>query len=170
MISLASIIDRFKADFIRHYHSQILPGQLKAIRAMKGCRNERSALMQLRCSECEQQRYMPHYCGHRNCPHCQHYESQQWIQRQCEKQLPASYFMITFTLPAQLRPLAWRHQVLIYRLMFDCAWQTLQTFSLNDKQLNGSTGAVAVLHTHAWELHYHPHIHTVIPAAAVFCC
>jgi hypothetical protein len=49
----------------------------------------------------------------------------------------------------------------------DCAWQTLRTFSQNHRQLQGSPGAVSVLHTHARDLHFHPHVHLVIPAAAV---
>ncbi|PCI66125.1 MAG: hypothetical protein COB26_11605 [Piscirickettsiaceae bacterium] len=87
-------------------------------------------------------------CGHRSCPHCQNHESQQWIERQCQKQLPVNYFMITFTLPAELRPLAWSHQRVIYQLLFKCAWETLNTFSLNDKQLKGTPGMVACF-THA---------------------
>ncbi|MFV9616251.1 MAG: IS91 family transposase [Gammaproteobacteria bacterium] len=167
MISLASIIEQFEKDFMKHYQQQILPSHVKALRAMKVCRNEHSPLMQLRCIDCEQQRFMPHSCGHRNCPHCQHYESQQWLERQCKKVLPASYFMLTFTLPAQLRPLAWRQQRLIYGMMFDCVWETLQTFCQNDKQLKGLAGVVTVLHTHARALHHHPHIHAVMPAAIV---
>jgi len=45
--------------------------------------------------------------------------------------------MNTFTLPAQLRPLAQQHPGLLYGMMFDCAWATLQSFSKNDKQLQG---------------------------------
>ncbi len=75
--------------------------------------------------------------------------------------------MVTFTLPAQLRDLAWCHQKQIYRLMFDCVWETLQTFSRNDKQLKGDPGVIAVLHTHSRALAYHPHIHAVMPAAIV---
>ena len=75
--------------------------------------------------------------------------------------------MNTFTLPAQLRPLAQQHPSLFYGMMFDCAWATLQSFSKNDKQLQGDPGAIAVLHTHSRELNYHPHIHVVMPAAIV---
>jgi hypothetical protein len=75
--------------------------------------------------------------------------------------------MMTFTLPAQLRSLAWQHQRLIYSLMFDCVWETLQTFSQNDKDLKGDPGVIAVLHTHSRSLDYHPHIHAVMPAGIV---
>jgi hypothetical protein len=39
--------------------------------------------------------------------------------------------------------------------------------SRNDKKLRGDPGLIAVLHTHARNLDYHPHIHTVMPSIAV---
>jgi hypothetical protein len=75
--------------------------------------------------------------------------------------------MITFTLPAQLRPLARHHQKLVYRLMFESVWEVLQSFCRNDKKLGGDPGMIAVLHTHSRKLDYHPHIHAVMPAIVV---
>jgi len=98
--------------------------------------------------------FVPHSCGHRNCPHCQHHESQQWLERQLKKQVPGAYFLLTFTLPAELRPLAWSHQRMLYALMMQCSWETVRSFSLNDKQLQGTPGAIAVLHTHSRRLEY----------------
>ncbi len=72
-----------------------------------------------------------------------------------------------FTLPAQLRALAWQHQRAVYTAMMDCAWQTLHTFSQNHKQLRGNPGAVAVLHTHSRRLDFHPHVHVAMPAGAL---
>ena len=167
MIPLSSIIDQFEADFLSQYQNQILPSQLKALSALKICRTQYSPVMQVSCTECEHQLFVPHSCGHRNCPHCQHHESQRWIERQCQKQVPARYFMITFTLPKQLRALAWQHQRLLYSMMFECIWDTLQTFSQNDQKLKGDPGVIAVLHTHSRALNYHPHIHAVMPAAIV---
>jgi hypothetical protein len=167
MITLSSIIDQFEPDFLSTFQSQLLPNQIKALQAMKICRTSHSPVMQVSCTDCDHQTFVPHSCGHRNCPHCQHHESQQWIERQVQKQVPAQYFMMTFTLPAQLRSLAWQHQRLIYGLMFDCVWETLQTFSQNDKDLKGDPGVIAVLHTHSRSLDYHPHIHAVMPAAIV---
>lgn len=134
---------------------------------MKHCRSQLAPKMQAACEACHHQMRVPHSCGHRNCPHCQSHESQQWIERQLNKQLPADYFLLTFTLPAQLRALAWRHQRVIYALMTRCSWETVCTFSHNDRQLQGMPGATTVLHTHSRRLDYHPHIHLVIPAAAI---
>lgn len=81
--------------------------------------------------------------------------------------MPVNTFMLTFTVPAQLRRVFYRHQRQCYRLMFDAVWSTLLSFSGNDKKLQGTPGAMAVLHTHSRALAYHPHIHVVIPAAAI---
>jgi hypothetical protein len=51
--------------------------------------------------------------------------------------------------------------------MFECVWETLQSFSRNDKKLRGDPGVIAVLHTHSRKLDYHPHIHAVMPATVV---
>jgi len=169
MITLASIIERFEAPFLAQYGGAVLPSHRKALAAMKLCRSSMAPRMLAQCSSCDEQRFVPHSCGHRNCPHCQHFESQRWIERQTQALVPGSYFLITFTLPAELRPLAWQHQRLAYAALMDCAWATLRTFSQNHRQLQGSPGGVAVLHTHSRKLEFHPHVHLAMPAAALDC-
>ena len=167
MILLSSIIKTFEPEFLDQYQGQILPSHRKALAAMKVCRTPQSPRLRAGCSQCDHTMTVPHSCGHRNCPHCQNFESQQWLERQLQKRVPAEYFLLTFTLPAELRSLAWRHQRLLYALMIQCVWETVRTFSQNDKQLQGVPGAIAVLHTHSRRLDYHPHVHLVMPAAAM---
>ncbi|RLA19406.1 MAG: IS91 family transposase [Gammaproteobacteria bacterium] len=167
MIRLSSVIEQFETNFLAQYGSTLLPSQRKALSAIKQCRSSHSPLMKVSCSDCDHLSYVPHSCGHRSCPHCQSHESQQWIERQCQKQLPVNYFMITFTLPKELRPLFWSSQRLLYQQLFQCAWETLKSFSHNDKQLKGMPGMVAVLHTHSRRLDFHPHLHTIMPAGAM---
>jgi len=123
--------------------------------------------MQAHCPACEEQVFVPHSCGHRLCSHCQHHESQRWLERQLQTLVPGAYFLLTFTLPAEFRALALAQPRRLYDLLMQCAWQTLLTFSRNDKSLQGTPGAVAVLHTHSRRLDYHPHVHVVMPAAAL---
>ena len=167
MILLSSVIDTFKNEFLDQYANRLLPSHYKALNSMQACRTDESLLMKLSCEDCFHQLLLPHACGHRNCPHCQHQDSQQWLDRQLQKKVPADYFMVTFTLPAEFRPLAWANQRQVYASLIQCAWQTLKQFAENDKQLQGIPGAIAVLHTHARNLDFHPHGHFVIPAAAI---
>ena len=167
MIRLAAVIETFETDFLAHYRDRLRPEHYWALAAMKHCRTQASLKMQVKCTQCEHQKLVPHSCGHRHCPHCQHHESQQWLERQMKKQVPAEYFLLTFTLPAEFRPLTWAHQSVVYELLMRCCWETVHTFSQNDKQLQGTPGAIAVLHTNTRRLEYHPHVHLVMPAAAV---
>lgn len=167
MIRVASVIETFEADFLAQYRKRLTPDHHRALTAMKQCRTPASLKMQVQCTGCEHQTLAPHSCGHRHCPHCQHHESQQWLQRQLKKQVPAGYFLLTFTLPAEFRALAWAHQKTVYELLMRCSWETVRTFSQNDRKLQGVPGAVAVLHTNTRRLDYHPHVHVVMPAAAI---
>lgn len=167
MIRLSTVIDTFEADFLAQYQGQLRPEHLQAMAAIKCCRTASSLKMQVQCSECPHQHLVPHSCGHRHCPHCQHHESQQWLERQMKKQVPAEYFLLTFTIPAELRALAFTHQRVVFELLMRCAWETVYTFSQNDKQLQGTPGAIAVLHTNTRRLDFHPHVHLVMPAAAI---
>jgi hypothetical protein len=167
MITLAILIERFGQAFLAQYGASVLPSQRQALNAMKNCRSSLGPGMLAQCGGCGEKRVVPHSCGHRNCPHCQHFESQRWIERQTQALVPGSYFLITFTVPAQLRELVWQHQRLLYAALMDCAWETLRTFTQNHRQLQGSAGAVALLHTHSRKLDFHPHVHVAMPAAAL---
>jgi hypothetical protein len=129
MIRLSSIIKIFEAEFLEPYHDSIRPSHRKALDAMKACRTSSSPQMLAQCPACDSQVFVPHSCGHRHCPHGQHHESQQWLERQLNKQVPVEYFLLTFTLPEELRPLAWRPQRKLYALMIQGVWETVRTFS-----------------------------------------
>jgi len=167
MILLSALIATFQADYLAQYADTILPSQHHALAALKSCRTSASPLMRAQCTECDHTQLVPHSCGHRACPHCQHHESQQWLERQLAKQVPATYFLLTFTLPEALRPLAWGNQRTLYDLMIRASCETVRTFARNDHQLRGEAGAITVLHTHSRRLDYHPHVHLVMPAAAL---
>lgn len=169
MILLSSIINTFEQSFLDTYQNILLPGHNKALQDMKLCRSEQGLHMLARCTDedCTEQVYIPHSCGHRNCPHCQNHENWQWIENQLSKQLPARYYLLTFTLPKQLREIAWKNQKIVYSLMFQCVQDVLKTFTKNDKTLGGSAGFTCLLHTHARNLDFHPHIHVVMPGASI---
>ena len=167
MMLLSTLIGAFGGELREQYADRLLPGHERALNAMAMCRTEDSPVMMARCPDCGTRAIIPHSCGHRSCPHCQHHEGQQWLERQRAKLLAVDYFMITFTLPCQLRGLAWQHQRLFYDLLLKLGWQTLSEFGLNDRRLHGRIGAHAVLHTHARRLDFHPHVHFIVPAGAL---
>ena len=156
MIRLATVIESFETDLRAQFGNRLTSEHMRALAAMKQCRSHASPKMQVQCSACPQTMLIPHSCGHRHCPHCQHHESQQWLERQLQKQVPAEYFLLTFTLPAEFRPLARAHQAVVYDALMRCSWETLRTFAGNDRQLQGTPGAIAVLQPNTRRLDFSP--------------
>ncbi len=166
-MDLVAIVDQCFDTFMAKYADRMLPSHLHAIKAIRRCRTPDSGELYVHCSECEQAEWRPMSCGHRSCPKCQNHETGQWLDRQRSKLLPVEYFMVTFTLPHELRSLAWRFQARIYAIMFACATGTLKDFGLNPKHLGANMGMTAVLHTNNRKLGYHPHIHVIVPGGGI---
>jgi hypothetical protein len=167
MIRLAEVAEAFLPELEAHYGDRLLPGHRCALSAILRCRTEECGTAAIRCHDCERDDSFPLSCGHRACPQCQNEAVEQWLQRQRAKLLPVDYYLVTFTLPMQLRPLVYSRQREAYDLLINLAWQTLSEFGLNDKTLRGRLGATAVLHTHSRALDFHPHVHLVVPAGAI---
>ena len=166
-MELQSIIEQYKPLLFEKYGSRLLTGQRQAIHAMQRCRTADSGALYVQCTQCEQSHWKHLSCGHRSCPVCQNHEVSQWLDRQQKKLLPVEYFMVTFTLPYQLRTLVRQNQKTLYTLFFTCVTSTLKDFGLNPKNLGADMGMTAVLHTHSRKLEYHPHIHVVVPGGGV---
>ncbi|MCK4690435.1 MAG: transposase [Desulfuromonadales bacterium] len=166
-MELAAVLDQFHDSFLAKYADRLLPGHRNAIRAIRRCRTVDSGELYVHCPECEQAEWRPLSCGHRSCPKCQNHEASRWLDRQQAKLLPTLYFMVTFTLPYELRPLAWNFQSKIYSTMLACATSTLKDFGLNPKHLGADMGMTAVLHTQNRRLDYHPHIHVIVPGGGI---
>jgi len=166
-MEIASIIDQYYDMFTAKYTGKLLPGHFHALNSIRNCRTPESGEFFVQCPECGHGEWHPMSCGHRNCPKCQNHETSQWIDRQQTKLLPVPYFMVTFTLPYELRALAWRNQTKVYTILFLCVASTLKDFGLNPKNLGASIGITAVLHTNNRKLDFHPHIHAVVPGGGV---
>jgi hypothetical protein len=164
---LAEIIERYQARLQEQYATRLSPGMVNAMAAVCACRTEHYGQMLLHCPSCDTQQSSFHACGHRSCPRCQNYDTSQWLDRQALKLLPVDYFMVTFTLPYQLRSLTWQNQKQLYSMLIHCAVSTLADFGMNSPKLGADIGMTTVLHTHSRPLDYHPHVHIIIPGGCL---
>ena len=167
MIRLADVVNLHRDDLINQYADRLLPSHRAALDAIAQCRTTAIGSTTWRCDECREVKTVPLSCGHRHCPTCQNHESTDWLDRQIDKSLPVDYFMMTFTLPAELRHTMFSYQKTLYSMFFDVVVDTLKSFGMTTKRLAGQLGMTAVLHTHSRKLEYHPHIHVLIPALAI---
>jgi len=163
MITLAQIMRDYQGELKLSYGSVMDHRHYHAMQSIIDCHTPACGQVEYHCTPCLQQQCFCHSCGHRSCPACQHQTNNQWLDRQRQKLLPVDYYMVTFTLPAQLRHFVWHHQKWAYQTLFNVARQTLSTFAKNDKQLHASLGMTGVLHTHSRRLEFHPHVHMIVP-------
>lgn len=164
---LKNIIEEYRAPFERKYSDVLLPGHRKAMDAMLKCRTPECGEMLVECPECGIKETYPHSCGHRSCPRCQNHESTHWIERQKSKLLPVRYFLVTFTVPAELRWTAYCHQRIFFDALFKASSEALRTLASNPRHLGGEIGMTGVLHTNSRRLDIHPHVHYIVPAGVL---
>jgi hypothetical protein len=164
---LASIYERYLPRFKQRYSRATSQDEWSAINAILGCRTPQYGEIALACDDCPHHRRTYCSCGHRACNQCQHHTTRQWLARQQSKLLPVDYYMVTFTLPKELRGLAKAHQKTVYSLLFQCAVSTLKTFGLNKPNFAAELAMTGVLHTHTRRLDYHPHVHMIVPASGI---
>jgi hypothetical protein len=81
--------------------------------------------------------------------------------------LPAEYFHVVFTLPQQIARLALQNARRIYSILFRAVAETLLTIAADPQHLGAAIGFLAVLHSWGQNLHFHPHIHCVVPGGGI---
>jgi len=165
-MDIAQIVESYGEPLLQKYHHRLLPSHRRALNAMLACRQS-CGDVQAHCKSCSSHSTFPLSCGHRSCPKCQNGDTTAWLNRQTNKLLPVPYFMVTFTLPRELRNTAWHHQKPVYAALFKAAIDTLKSFGVNPKHLGADIGCTGVLHTHTRRLDYHPHIHFVVPGGGI---
>lgn len=155
-------------EYLRRYGDSLPAEHQKVIDAIIQCRTDVSGSVIYQCEDCGETHLVPRSCGNRHCPGCQHHKSQQWLEKQRERQLPGHHFLLTFTIPEPLRPFIRRHQRIAYSALFAASSEAMKTLA-PDPRLSGGDipGFFGVLHTWGRQLQYHPHIHYIVPGGAL---
>jgi hypothetical protein len=167
MLELAEVLARHWPAYRRRFGARMLPSQRAAVGAILSCRTPARGGQLYRC-RCGHTHYAYHSCGHRACPKCGHADASAWIARQQCRLLPGvPYFLVTFTVPAELRELIRSQQRLLYGLLMRESAATLQEVAARPKHLGAQLGLLGVLHTWSRQLIYHPHVHYVVAGAGL---
>jgi hypothetical protein len=168
MSAIQKIFRIYSKQYLALYGERMPKIHKKAIQDIIDCRSGSFGTIVYACHDCQTIKSIACCCGNRHCPTCQHDKADQWLHKQMENLLPTHYFLLTITLPQELREVARSHQKIVYSALFSCAHEALKKLA-KDKRFVGSNriGYLAVLHTWGGMLQYHPHIHMVIPGGAV---
>ncbi len=162
MIEVAEIFRLHGPAYREKFGNRMLPSHRRAMQDIEHCRTPSLGGQLYFCPQCEEQRYSYHSCKNRHCPKCQNEQANDWLREQSELLLPTHHFLVTFTLPAELRPLARSHQKTIYNLLFRASSAALQQLAQDPRFVGARLGMVGVLHTWTRQLLYHPHVHYIV--------
>jgi len=166
-LELADIFRQYGAAYRRKYSAHLLPSHRQAMHAIERCRTQALGGQVYACAACGETRYSYHSCRNRHCPKCQHEQAEEWLELQRQLLLPVPYFLLTFTLPSELRDLASRNQKRIYALLFRASSEAAQKLASDPRYVGGQIGLVGVLHTWTRNLIFHPHVHYLAPGGGL---
>lgn len=166
-LELADIFRQYGPAYRQKYAARLLPSHYQAMRAIERCRTPVLGGQVFACPSCGEVRYSYHSCRNRNCPKCQQQQTQAWLEVQQGLLLSVPYFLLTFTLPSELRQFASHNQKLFYHLLFRASAQAAQQLAKDPRFVGGQIGMLGVLHTWTRNLFYHPHVHYLVPGGGI---
>ena len=115
MPDVAEIFRVVWPGYLAKFGRLIPPEQRAAARAILRCRPPALGGQLYRCDQ-GHHHYTYHSCNHRACPKCGYDDNAQWLARQLARLLPVPYFLVTFTVPQELRENAAAMAVMGYAL------------------------------------------------------
>jgi hypothetical protein len=167
MLEVADIFRLPGPAYRQKFGDRMLPSHRRAMQDIETCRTESLGGQLYFCTQCQVQRYSYHSGKNRHCPKCQNEQANQWLQEQSELLLPTHHFLLTFTLPAELRAVARSNQKTIYNLLFRTSAAALQQLAQDPRFVGARLGMLGVLHTWTRQLLFHPHVHYIVTAGGV---
>jgi len=164
MPTLAEILRAHWPAYRARFGPAIPPAHRAAVKAILGCRTPERGGQLFRC-DCGAFHFAYHSCGHRACHQCGQGDAKDWAQRQENKLLPVPYFLVTFTVPEELRAVIRSRQQDLYHALFRESSGVLADAALS--KLGVELGFTGVLHTWTRQLIYHPHVHYLVPGGGI---
>ena len=119
------------------------------------------------CDHCQFTHTRYRSCRNRHCPKCQGDARHKWLEQRRQELLPVPYFHVVFTLPEEIAAIAFYNKDLVYDLLFAATAETLLTIARDPQHQGVEIGFFAVLHTWGQNLHFHPHLHCVVPGGGL---
>lgn len=162
MGALADIIRRHGSAYVQQFGSRMPPGHRPVLRNLARCRTHEAGGQLWHCPKCGQTHTACHSCGNRHCPTCGGDDARLWLDRQLALQLPVPYFLVTCTVPEELRqPIASKPQEGL-SLLFQSSSTALVDLCRNPQWFGAIPGMTGMLHTWTRAMSYHPHIHYLV--------
>lgn len=167
--TVADALRQHAPAFLEKYKDKLPVQHQKVLTAITRCGTGELGHAVYLCQKCGRQHWVGRSCGNRHCPGCQKHKTKNWLDKQTAKLLPVQHFVVTFTVPKELRLLLRYNRRAGYNAIFQAGSQAIKTLLKNTRNLGSDkTGFFGVLHTWGRDLKdYHPHVHFVVAGGGV---
>jgi hypothetical protein len=162
-LEVADVFRRHGEAYRRAHDGHMGRVERRVMSAVELCRTSQLGGHVEACDDCGLVRCAYNSCRNRHCPKCQGQARADWLEARQADLLPAPYFHVVFTVPAQVAEIAFQNKAAVYAILFRAAAETLRRIAADPKHLGVEVGFIAVLHTWGQNLHHHPHVHCVVP-------
>lgn len=193
MPSLAEVFSAHWPAYAQRHRARMPRVHARAARSILQCRTPAQGMVRRVCAGCAKVHIAPLSCGHRACPQCGQAQARQWEwrllargrhrsreagpeglrsrrrrrsqPRRVSRLLPVPHFLVTLTVPEELRECLRACPRHGYGAMFRAGAEAMKT--CGEKILGGTPGWTAVLHTWTRQLGIHPHLHFIVAGCAL---
>jgi hypothetical protein len=146
-LDFAQILREHWGPFVQAAAGPIPARAWAAVEAVLTCRTPRRGGHLHHCTPCQRSVFLYHSCNHRACPRCGGRDAALWSRRQEARLLPVPYYLLTITVPAELRPAFHLFPAELYPALFAAKASALKTLCASPKYLGGQPAFISVLHT-----------------------
>jgi len=166
-LEVADIFRRHGEGYRQSHDTHLGRLERRVMSAVEMCRTARLGGHVQQCQDCEALRIAYNSCRNRHCPKCQGQASRDWLAARQADLLPVSYFHVVFTVPQAIAEIAFQNKQTVYAILFRAVAETLRRLAADPRHLGAELGFIAVLHSWGQNLHYHPHIHCIVPGGGL---
>jgi hypothetical protein len=167
-LSVHQLLQQTAPAYRQRFDASLPARQREVLQRLLRCRTPALGGQLFACPDCRHFHYRYHSCNDRHCPQCGQSDADAWLRQQRQRLLlPVTYFLVTFTVPEELRALLRSHPRIGLNQLFAASARSLQDLAGNPRRLGAQLGMLGVLHTWSRTLIHHPHVHYLIPGGGL---
>lgn len=131
------------------------------------CGTDEIGFAQYRCEDCNATHKLHFSCKSRFCPSCGRARAQEAAAKAQGRLLNVEHRHLTFSVPAELRPLFFERRDLLHLVAKAAALTTIHAVGTRCRAHPPMPGVMATVHTYGRDLNFHVHVHVLCTAGGL---
>jgi hypothetical protein len=151
-----------KDRIIRRLPAAVAAAVVANVEKVLQCRTETNGFAEFVCDACGRTHTVCFTCKSRFCPSCGKVRAGEAAAMAATRLLNVEHQHLTFSVPAELRPLLFTDRSLLAVVAKAAAQATIKAMGTRCKAYAPLPGVMATVHTYGRDLTFHPHVHVLV--------